>query len=210
MLKLLIASVAYLAIQAFSHAQEFQDAETQRSQRNAWIGVYTSPSEVGRFTGTKLKVDKDGPDKLGYQMQFYSDFSDANDIEQEELSGQLLVEENRLYLPEAHGSYRKGKPQLFAMISRYTKVQIGGRTVLLQDDAYSEFQRSGKLYDYGILIKVTNKSGFQIDYRKAPHLSIKTLSMPPTAPWKDPFVHGPNEPSEKAEPANAHARRSRP
>lgn len=60
-------------------------------------------------------------------------------------------------------------------------LRINGYPVLMRSDAHSIWQREGKLYDYGILMKGHEPS-------------IKDLYQDKNAGWADPFVHGPNKP----------------
>jgi len=48
-----------------------------------------------------------------------------------------------------------------------------------------------RLYDYGILIKLTEDEMFDKSGHYA-HDSIKVLYKDPSHEWKDPFVHGAN------------------
>ena len=159
-----------------------------------WVGVYASPEEISGFTGTVLALQRwvRGED-LSYRMTFYTDVGSADDIEQDELTGTCLVDGDQVYLPTAHGSYRDGKPQLLAMVQRYTRVSVNGKTVLMRDDALRAFRETNKLYDYGILIKVSDTRSVAMDLHSVEHPSLKTLYEDASRPWQDPFLHGPNE-----------------
>ena len=165
-------------------------SETRLDQ---WIGVYSSPSEIGGFTGTVLVLQKSLYDDLDYRKTFYSDVRSDDDIDQDLRSGSCLIENERIYIPEAFGSYRDGKPHLLASIERYNMVMINGHVCLMRDDAYNAFKSKGTLYDYGILIKVSNDAGLLIDFEKVEHKSIKDLYADKTKDWNDPFINGPNE-----------------
>jgi hypothetical protein len=156
-----------------------------------WVGVYSSPEEIGVFSGTVLVIEKD--DELHYRKRFYSDVVSANDIKQDVRTGGCLADGDRLFIPEAYGYYRDGKPQLLASVERFTRASINGRIVLLRDDAREAYESEDKLYDYGILIKIADKADLMLDLDEVKHESIKLLYTDKTKGWKDPFVHGPNE-----------------
>lgn len=167
---------------------------TSDPESNEWSGVYSSPSEIGGFSGTVLVIEKKlFNDDLGYRKRFYSDVELADSIEQDTTSGSCLIEGDRIYIPEAYGFYRGGKPVLRASIARYTKVEVNGYVTLMRDDAYNAFKTENKLYDYGILIKVSMESDRLFDLGEVEHKSIKILYDDESKPWKDPFVSGPNE-----------------
>jgi hypothetical protein len=160
---------------------------------HTWLGVYASTSETGGFSGTVLALERNWNDQLRYRMRFYSDVSLGDDgIEQDEPSGDCLIEGATLYLPQAHGFMREGKPILLATLTRYTRVTINGHTVLLRDDALRAYRAKNELYDYGILVRVGGPPEWLADLRSVKHPSIKTLYADPSKPWDDPFVHGPN------------------
>jgi len=158
-----------------------------------WHGVYTSPSEIGGFSGTALAIlcERDGT--ISYRRIFYSDIIDTTEIPQKEQGGVCLVNGDQLYVPEATGNYEKGKPILRADLTRYTRMLINGRPVLMRDDALKVFKGTEKLYDYGILIKVDEYADSIMNISIAPHASIKTLYRDKTGSWNDPFVNGPNK-----------------
>ena len=167
---------------------------TSDPNSNEWIGVYSSPSEIEGFSGTVLVIEKKlFNDDLGYRKSFYSDVELPDSIDQDITSGSCLIEENRIYIPEAYGFYRDGRPSLLASIKRYTKVEVNGHITLMRDDAYKAFKTENKLYDYGILIKVSMEADRLYDLDEVEHKSIKILYDDKTKPWKDPFVSGSNE-----------------
>jgi hypothetical protein len=159
---------------------------------NVWLGVYASPGEIGGFSGTTLVIDTDSRNELSYRKRSYSDRISENSIAQDERHGSCLAEGDTLYVPEAYGYFSDGKPRLLASIERLTRVTINGHQVLMRDDALKSFREDNKLYDYGILIKVSNASGWDVRLENVPSPSIKALYADPSKPWKDPFVHGPN------------------
>src|SRR5262245_57866319 len=83
-----------------------------------WIGVYSSTSEIAGFTGTVVVISEGLTDGLHYDKTFHSDVHMADDIQQDSRSGSCLTEGDRLYLPEAYGYMRDGKPHLLASIDR--------------------------------------------------------------------------------------------
>ena len=163
---------------------------TSAAPAAAWQGVYAMPSEVAGFAGEVLLLDEEFG-RHSYAMQTYSDMVSTDDIPQDKLSGSYLTEGEVLYLPHAIRYMRDGKPRLLAGIDRYTRVRINGRDVLLRDDALRAYRQENKLYDYGILIKVSDEGGL-VDLSKVERPSIKVLYADPSKPWADPFVHGPN------------------
>jgi hypothetical protein len=180
--------------QAISTGAHLHTAATQDVNSSTWIGVYTSPSEVGGFSGTVLSVEAEfQTDRLRYRMTFYSDVVLADAIDEKEKSGQLLPENNELFVPEASGYTSDGKVSLLAKITRYTRIQINGHTVLMRDDALKEYREHDRLYDYGILIKVQDSADFFVNLDKVKHESLKVLYKDPGKEWKDPFVHGAND-----------------
>jgi hypothetical protein len=156
----------------------------------AWRGIYASPSEVGGYSSTVLELAW-GHDDM-YRMRSRSDMRQSDVIVQDEVTGTFLRELHTLYIPVASGRTNNGETQLSASIDRYTMAQINGRAVLMRDDAYAVYQKEGKLYDYGILIKVSDEPGLLTDLKKVEHPSIKLLYANPNGPWADPFVNGPN------------------
>jgi hypothetical protein len=172
-------------------------AETSTAPRvndDDWVGVYSSPEEIGGFSGTVLVIDKSiVGDGLNYRKSFYSDVHVADDIEQDVRTGSCLIDGNRIFIPEAFGYMRDGKPQLQASIERFTRATINGRVVLLRDDARQAYESENKLYDYGILMKVADKADLLLKFDEVKHESIKVLYTDQSKAWKDPFTHGPNE-----------------
>lgn len=159
-----------------------------------WIGVYSSPEEIGGFTGTVLVLEKGlGGKDLQYRKRFHSDVS-VDDIKQDERSGSCLVDRDCIYIPEAYGYRRdEGEIRLHASVERYHRVTVNGYRTLMRDDAYSIFKTKNELYDYGILIQVPAKPDWELELDEVEHPSIKVLYTDQTKPWSDPFVHGPNE-----------------
>jgi hypothetical protein len=169
-------------------------AATQPGDWKRWIGVYSSPAETGGFSGTVLAVEQGfRSNDLGYEMTFYTDAHSADAIEEKVKHGNVLVQGDQLFLPEASGYKREGEISLGGYVTRYTRVRVNARTVLMRDDALREFAEHDRLYDYGILIKVSDVAEYAADLEKAKHESIKVLYKDPNKEWKDPFVNGANE-----------------
>jgi hypothetical protein len=124
-------------------------------------------------------------------MHFYTDVQSGNAIKDDPSFGSYLVDGNTIYLPLASGTMNDGRPSLTASIERYRWVEINHHSVLMRDDAWQAFRESNKLYDYGILIKVSEDDPLSLDSVK--HPSIKLLYADPMKSWADPFVHGANE-----------------
>lgn len=169
-------------------------SQEQLARNKKWEGVYTSPSEIGAFTSTTLVITDVFPElhgDLSYRMLFRTDVSMAGEIDQDQLSGTCLVEDDRLYIPRASGHMIKDKAHLSASVERYTLRSINGLIVLMREDARKVFDTRKELYDYGVLIKVADKADLSYDIHQAEHKSIKALYADPTKQWKDPYVHGP-------------------
>jgi hypothetical protein len=158
-----------------------------------WHGVYTSPSEIGGFSGTVLAILCERNGTISCRRTFYSDIIDTTEIPQEEQSGNCLTEGDQLYVPEATGNYEKGKPILRAGLTRYTRMLVNGHPVLMRDDALKVFKGTDKLYDYGILIKADDYADSFMNLSATPHESIRKLYRDQTGSWNDPFVNGPNK-----------------
>jgi len=127
-------------------------------------------------------------------MTSYSDFRPSkNVLDEKEKSGEAVTEDDRLYIPTAMGHYIDGKLSLTASITRYTRLEIKGRQILLRDDALKAFRERNQLYDYGVLIKVADKIGTEVNLDSVKHESIKVLYDDASKEWKDPFVNGPNK-----------------
>lgn len=118
---------------------------------STWIGVYSTPSEMSDLNGTVLSVEKADPpltpQHFSYRLFMYSDIENADEIPQEELSGDILVEGEHLFLPMAAGYHypNKKEPVLSAYLFRYTRMSIQGHTVLLRDDALRHYQKDKSL-----------------------------------------------------------------
>ncbi|MEM9826868.1 MAG: hypothetical protein AAF958_09780 [Planctomycetota bacterium] len=160
-----------------------------------WAGVYASTSEVGIFTSTVLVIDDGSMSYIGYDMKFTTDVVSDDNIQQDRLHGAVLTEENRIYIPVAHGSRRKGKISLMATIFRYTRIEIDGKVVLLRDDALEAYEKEKKLYGYGVLIRVADYPGMfgMLDFDRVKHPSIKSLYKDKTKGTSDPFTSGLND-----------------
>jgi hypothetical protein len=169
------------------------DALKTSSEDAAWIGAYSSPSEIAGYTGTVLVIEKGSLDGLRHRMTVYSDVVSSDSIEQPELDGKVLTDGDKLYISTASGFSNDGKPVLSGSLERYTGVKINGRTVLLRDDALKAYREHNRLYDYGVLIKVAESTERFAKLADIKHESIKVLYSDPKKEWKDPFVHGPNK-----------------
>lgn len=154
----------------------------------SWVGVYSSTSEIGGFTGTVLVIEEGlNLPELRYRMSFYTDASQAGEIHEKVKTGWLLTNSAQLYVPEATGYTRDNQVSLSASITRYTRVRIRGRVVLLRDDALGEYRDHNRLYDYGVLIQVSDRVDSFVEMEQVRHESIRTI-QPSDKPWRDPFV----------------------
>ena len=188
------AQSSFLALFAFWFAAAAADPpKPAQTPQDSWVGIYSSTSEIGGFSGTVLAIEKDFRDALQYRMTFYSDVVLANAIKETEKHGDVLTDSDKLYVPTAYGHYLHGKPSLEASVTRYTRLEIKGRKVLLRDDALKAYREHNQLYDYGILIKVADTVDRFAKLDDAKHESIKVLYENPSKKWEDPFVNGPNK-----------------
>jgi hypothetical protein len=140
-----------------------------------------------------IEIQRDARGEFTYWMISYSDVRVVDEIREDRKFGELLMDGDMLYVPEASGYMRDGKPSLHASLTRYTRMIIRGRTVLLRDDALKVYREQNRLYDYGILIKVSDQADLLTDLDHVKHESIKVLYADPAKPWRDPFVTGPNQ-----------------
>jgi hypothetical protein len=149
-----------------------------------WMGVYSSPSEPFDLNGAVLSVEQPDrpmtPQHFTYRLFMYSDLESADAIPQEELSGDILVEGDRLFLPMASGYHRANQkePALSASLYRYTRMTIRGRTALLRDDALRHYLEDKSLYQPGILIKIADDATKLSKLADARHESISVLGDP--------------------------------
>jgi hypothetical protein len=158
----------------------------------SWIGVYVSTGEIADFSGTVLGLGSGLNGDPSYRKRFYSDVVLANAVGQEESTGYALIEEERIYIPKASG-YKDGNDiRLSATVERWHRLTINKHQVLMRDDAFKAYTDEKKLYDYGILVKVSDSMKWDTDLSKVQTVSIKLLYEDPKADWKDPFVNGPN------------------
>lgn len=162
-------------------------------EATSWIGVYSSPSEIGGFTGTVLSIEEGLRDDLDYRMTYYTDVIIGGQIREKEKRGTVLIDGDKVYIPMADGFLEKDGARLDASLSRYTRVNIRGRTVLMRDDALRAYRAENRLYDYGVLIKVAEKLELVAELNDAKHESIKVFYEHPDKSWRDPFVNGPND-----------------
>ena len=195
--------IVALAVQGCSNSSGPHTVPATRSAASAtfpsnptdenWVGIYSSPKEIGGFSGTVLEIQRNlTGGGFEYWMRSYSDARMADEIGEARKFGELLIDSDRLYVPVASGFMNEGKPILSASITRYTRMTIRGHTVLLRDDALKVYRDQNRLYDYGILIKVDDHADLLADLDRVRHESIKVLYENPNKPWRDPFVNGPN------------------
>jgi hypothetical protein len=160
------------------------DSQKAPPRDSTWIGVYSTPSEMSDLNGTVLSVEKPDrpltPQHFNYRMFLYSDLENADEIPQEELSGDILVEGEHLFLPMAAGYHSpdKKEPVLSASLYRYTRMSIRGHTVLLRDDALRHYYEDKTLYQPGILIRVAVDATKISKLADARHESISVLGDP--------------------------------
>lgn len=165
----------------------------QARPEDAWIGIYSSPSEIGIFSGTVLAIEKDRAGHLGYRKTFYSDVQSDDSTSDDEMRGSVRYEGDKLYVHRVSTYRSNGETRQLKSVDRYTRRIINGRVVLLRDDALKAYEEKNGLYDYGVLIKVANKVDRLTKLDDAKHESIKVLYSDPSKDWKDPFVNGPNK-----------------
>jgi len=146
-----------------------------------WYGVYASPKEVAGFTGTVLALEKGKSSVVEYRKLFYSDAGPTGKDGDPYERGECTTSGSSLHMAS-------GK-----LTDSYTLARIQGHVVLMRTDAWGMYQKSGKLYDYGIFIKVEAGADPALRLETVTHPSIKLLYSDPSKPWQDPFVHGPND-----------------
>ena len=134
-------------------------------------GVFVTSQGIAGFSGTVLEL-KNGK----FRYWFYSDVGQPEETKFP-LTGDFKIQGKNLSL---------SNPKVNQIA--WEIATINNRLVLLRDDA-ADAWKSGKLYDYGILIKV---DGIKSADEKYDHPSINVLRKEPKE-WKDPFVHGPQD-----------------
>lgn len=189
----MLVLVSVSCAQPDSKTSRMQDLATQpapidASSKEKWLGIYASPIEIGGFARTTLVLVDGLRDEISYQMRFHSDVRLADDIALEELHGRCLIDGDVLYVPQVFGYTTNGQPRVIAEVTRFTLLEINGHKTLMRDDALRAFRIENKLYDYGILIKVSGTMNRPPDLRNVQHPSIKLLHSDPNKPWSDPFV----------------------
>ena len=156
----------------------------------SWRGIYVSTCEISGFSGTAMSLGplEDGQRK--YRKHFYSCVS----MDLPELPPIIEANENILTITERY-EFRTSDGALHDPIeheTKYTRKKINGHIVLLRDDALKQFELDNKLYDYGVLVKISDNHDSIDDLSNAPHPSIRDLYGDPELGWNDPFVHGAN------------------
>ncbi len=174
------------------------NADDSPSKPSHWEGVYASTSEIGGFTGTVLSIRVsdlgDGHELIRYTKTFYTDAHLDDEIPQDTLTGMCLVDKNVIYVPKASGYQKGGNISLFASVERFSRVKINGHDVLITDSTLKLYRAKKKLYDYGVLVKVSDKPIlFPSEFKKVQHPSVKVLYTDPNKPWRGPFVYGAND-----------------
>jgi hypothetical protein len=145
---------------------------------DVWAGVYSTPSEIGGFSGTVLAIEVDAAGQLFCRKWFHTDVNpETNDFEGKQVYARLTAAGDTLVVDG----------------DAYTRMTLQNRTVLMRPDALSAYQKRNELYDYGILIKVSDTVPADLKLSTAPHESIKCLYTDPSNPWADPYVRGANE-----------------
>ena len=183
-------AISWLSL-AFAACLIAADSPEAPPRDSTWMGVYSSPSEIGDLNGTVLSVEKANmpmtPQHFSYRLFMYSDIEAPDEIPQKELSGDVLVEGERLFLPIAAGYHypNQKQPVLNAYLYRYTRMTIHGCIVLLRDDALRHYLKDKSLYD-GILIRVADDTKQLTKLADAKHESIKILYDDPKKEWKYP------------------------
>ena len=172
--------------QPASKPASIEESAARARAHDDWVGVYSSPDE-------NLAVVCINSRDLNYRRNFHTDVRSPDDIEQDVQTGRCLIDGSRIFIPEAFGYVRDGKPHLMALVERFTRASINGYVVLLRDDARDAYESENKLYDYGILIKVSDNPDQFLNLDDVKHESIKVLYSDKTKVWKDPFTNGPNE-----------------
>lgn len=135
-------------------------------------GTWESTAEIKGYSHTLLTVNPPT-----FQMWFRSDMVSPEIMPRE---GKCEVRDSQLiltYSPRYAGHFGRNRKEE----DIWHLLRINGCPVLMRPDAFSTWQKEGKLYDYGILMKGRSPS-------------IKELYQDNDGGWGDPFVHGPNKP----------------
>ena len=177
-----------------SPTAEPQATNTSSTNDNAatvpWHGVYVSTSEISGFSHTAMSL---GPLENG-QRSYRKHHHSCMSINLPELkpiiesNGNELTITERFDLKSRDGRFR----DTVESKTKYTRKTINGHVVLFRDDALKQFELNNKLYDYGLLVKISDDSDSIDDLANAPHPSIRDLYEDKNSEWNDPFVHGPN------------------
>ena len=157
---------------------------------DSWHGIYVSTTEISGFSGTAISLGPLENEKRTYRKDFYSCVS----TDRPELPPVIETNANELTITERY-EFRSDDGTLYDPLehqTKYTRRKINGHIVLLRDDALKQFERNNKLYDYGVLVKISDDHDSIDDLSTAPHPSIRDLYENPDSGWNDPFVHGAN------------------
>jgi hypothetical protein len=145
-------------------------------------GTWATSREIARFSGTILSIEG-----TSFTEWFYSDAGPVNDGNPirgaYSFSGTILTVPAS---PPAGGATGSGSAGVWHLD------RINGVSVLLRGDALKAWRTTGRLYDYGILIKIDDAA---TTTGKVKRPSIKQLYSDPAGGWRDPDVYGPNSPN---------------
>ena len=163
------------------------------------LGFYQSGSEIEGFSGTKLLIEERYDGKaLNFKKKFYSDVGMADQIQQDEISGEAKFFKGVLIIAQPSGFYyrREGETDkkiiLTATMETYYPEIVNGKMVLFREDAYGLWKKEKKVYDYGILVQTKKDIKGKLFYEIKPvKLSLKKFFN--LEKWEDPFVNGPNK-----------------
>jgi hypothetical protein len=159
----------------------------------SWLGIYATPREISGYTRSVLSIEPGLDGKLQYRLLYQSDVDIQDSIKQDVYRGDLIVEGENAFVPVAEAYMKDGKVQITSRVQKYTKITLKGTIALFREDSLLIFKDSGKLYDYGILIRLDETEASQRELEDLQLKSIKILYHDPTMLWKDPFVEDANE-----------------
>ena len=165
-------------------------ATTEEQVSANWEGIYVSTNEIAGYSGTAISIGPLNKGQREYRKHFYSCISS----DEKELPPVIRTNEDELTITERY-EFRLSDGTIddpLEHTTRYTRMKINNQIVLLRDDALKQFKLENKLYDYGVLVKISDVHDSIEDLSKAPHPSIRTLYENPSAGWNDPFVNGAN------------------
>ncbi len=157
----------------------FLVCKTLATELKSWEGVYSSPVEVEGFSKMVLHLYAIDESTLVYRMIYKSDFKfsmvDSEAIEQDIFEGRCMIDGDSLYLPIANGVISKEKIKLDARVIKLVRTKLDNKTVLMRDEALEFFSKEAKVNQYGVYLRVTDKSQSTVELEKIDKWSLRKL-----------------------------------